>query len=73
MTTKLTGATITDDDIRELLRAALANEIGFGLTRTRILRACNCALGTSRGGSAAIRNARARCAEILNARNGSAS
>lgn len=54
----ITGDTITDMQIRELLNATS----GDG----KILKACLAALGLTRGGSMA--RWRARCAEILEAR-----
>jgi len=57
---KLTAATITDEQIRELRRDNPDDR--------RVQKACRAALGESRGGGMAERNARVRCAEILNAR-----
>ncbi len=54
------AATLTDEQIRELIKAHPSD--------AKILKAATCALGLSRGGIAAAKRARARCAEILNAK-----
>ena len=62
---KLTGETITDEQIRELLGSVNTIEMYAGHT---VATLCRAALGELHLHGSTTHYARARCAEILNAR-----
>ncbi len=70
MTTKLTADTITDEQIRELREQAQRNYAAYGLETSReVFELCGLALHGGKWNPPSPRpDARARCADILNAR-----